>query len=375
MIVGGAQENTLLSVRGLQARGHDVTLATGPTEGPEGRLLEHMAPGGAASRTVAVPHLCRELNPWADWRAYRELRRLFRGPAFDVVHTHSSKAGVLGRIAARRAGVPLVVHTVHGQPFHPYERRWRNGVYIQSERWAARYCDHIFAVCQAMIDQCVAARVAPAGKYSVVYSGMELAAFTAARDPALRQRLGIPESAPVIGKIARLFHLKGHEFLLRAVGPVVQEFPEVRFLLVGDGILRGALEEQVRAAGMARNFVFTGLVPPATIPQYVAQMDVLVHLSLREGLPRTVVQALAAGVPAVGFALDGTPEVILDGETGLLCPAPDADAVTAALLRLLRDPALRARLGGQGRRLVQERFSVERMVTALEAAYLSGLKR
>jgi len=370
MIVGGAQENTLLTVRGLVEHGHDVVLVTGSSPGPEGKLLERLAVPGF--EVLEIPALQRELNPVADLCAYRELRQFFQENRFEVVHTHSSKAGILGRLAARRAGVPIILHTVHGQPFHPYEAWWRNRLYIHAECVAARACDRILAVCQAMIDQCVAARVAPREMYRVVYSGMEIEPFLQARrDPALRRRLGIPEDAPVIGKIARLFHLKGHDCLLAAAPAVVREFPAVRFLLVGDGILRQPLEREIRRLGLERNFVFAGLVPPADIPQYTAQMDGLVHLSLREGLPRTVVQALATGVPAVGFALDGTPEVIVDGQTGYLCPPRDVAAVAAALLKLLRSPQRARDLGRRGQEFVRHRFDWRQMVAAIEGEYLA----
>lgn len=373
MIVGGAQENTLLSVRGQVEDGHTVTLITGPSEGPEGKLLEKMMVPGAA--IVEVPELCRELSPWTDWRAYRTLRRHFRDHPCDVVHTHSSKAGVVGRWAAWDAHVPFVCHTVHGQAFHPYQAAWRNRVYIAAERFAARRCHHIFAVAQAMIDQCVAAKVAPREKYSVVYSGMELEPFlTARRDPELRARLGIPEGAPVVGKIARIFELKGYEQFVQAAPEIVKAIPEVRFLIVGDGLLRPWLEQELARLGLTRNVVFAGLVPPTEVPRYAAQMDVLLHLSLREGLPRTVVQGLATGIPAVAFDLDGTPEVVESGVTGFICRPGDAGAVAAAAVRLLQDPELAHRLGRQGQARVREQFHWRRMVAALEAAYGQGLR-
>lgn len=374
MIVGGAQENTLLSVRGLLERGHEVVLATGPSPGPEGKLLDTQAVPGL--RPVEIRDLERELSPLRDWRACRRLERFFREGCFDVVHTHSSKAGILGRLAARRAGVPLVVHTVHGQAFHPYERWWRNRLFIHAERFAARRSDRIFAVCQAMVDQCVAARVAPASLYRVIYSGMELEPFLAARrDAELRTQLGIPVAAPVVGMIARLFPLKGHDRLLAAAPRIVAAVPQVRFLLVGDGILRAQLEREIERLGLRHAFVFAGLVPPAAIPLYTAQMDVLAHLSLREGLPRAVVQALASAVPAVAFPLDGTPEVIRDGETGRLCPVADAAAVADAVVGLLCDPQARQAMGDRGRERVRTRFDWRTMVTQLEEEYVAGLQR
>lgn len=372
MIVGGAQENTLFTVRGLMEKGHDVVLVSGPSPGPEGKLLA--VEGMPDLKLVEDPFLVRDLAPWRDFRAYLSLKRYFASERFDVVHTHSSKAGVLGRLAAHKAGVPLIIHTVHGQAFHPYQAWWLNQLYIHAERSAARVSHRIFAVAQAMVDQCVEAGVAPRDKYRVVYSGMDMQAFLDAKpEPELRQRLGIGDDCLVVGKIARLFELKGHEYLIAAAPDIVCEFPNVRFLIVGDGVLRESLERDIAASGLSEHFIFTGLVSPHEIPRYTALMDVLAHLSLREGLPRTVVQALASGVPAVGFSLDGTPEVILDGETGLLCAPGNVEAVKAALLRLLRDPEQRRNMGRNGRRLVQERFPWQRMADVIEAQYFECL--
>jgi glycosyltransferase involved in cell wall biosynthesis len=270
--------------------------------------------------------------------------------------------------------VPFVVHTVHGQAFHRYERPWRNAIYVASERWAARRCHKIYAVAQAMIDQCVAAGVAPPGKYMVVRSGMDLAPFlNAVPDADLRSRLGIPARAKVVGAIARLFPLKGYEYFMPAAAEVAARVPEAHFLIVGDGVMRAELERRAAAPDLAGRVHFAGLVPPAEIPRYTAQMDALAHLSQREGLPRTVVQALATGKPAVAFALDGTPEVLIDGLTGFLAPAGDTAAVAGSLVRLLNDNQLAARLGGNGRAKVEKEFDWRLMCDILEREYAAGV--
>jgi glycosyltransferase involved in cell wall biosynthesis len=227
-----------------------------------------------------------------------------------------------------------------------------------------------------MVDQCVAARVAPASQYRVVYSGMNMDPFLTARpDPVLRRQLGIPAGAPVVGKIARLFELKGHSYLLEAAPQIAAAVPEVRFLLVGDGVLREQIAARADELGLADRFIFAGLVPPAEVCRYTALMDVLVHLSLREGLPRTVVQALATGVPAVGFDLDGTPEVIRDGVTGRICPAGDTQAVASTVIGLLQDGEARQRLGAAGRERVRNQFCWRRMAAIIEQEYRDGLRR
>ena len=375
MIVGGAQENTLLSVLGQLELGHEVTLVTGPSLGPEGKLLERRK-NLPKFEVKETPNLVRELNLKKDFTAYHELRLYLKAGRFDVVHTHSSKAGIVGRAAAWAAGVPYVVHTVHGQAFHAYEKPWKNWVYRHAERWAARRCHKIYAVAQAMVDQCVQAGVAPADKYKVVYSGMDLEPFlNNSRALAQRGRLGIPLKGPVIGAVARLFPLKGYEYFVPAAALVAKERPDVTFLVVGDGLMRAELEAQIAALGLSDNFVFAGLVPPVEVPPLIAQMDVLAHLSLREGLPRVVVQALASGKPALGFRLDGTPEVILDGRTGFVAAAEDVEAVAKAALKLLGDPAELERMGREGRELVRERFDWRRMAAILVADYQEGLDR
>ncbi len=372
MIVGGAQENTLYTIRGHLEKGHEVTLVTGPSDGPEGSLLASFTPPGM--KLVVMPELLRELSAKRDWQCLKQLTQFFRENSFDVVHTHSSKAGILGRIAARRAGVPFVVHTVHGQAFHRYQGWLKNHLYIAAEWIAAKYCDRIYAVAAAMVDQCVAAGVAPRSKYRVVYSGMDLQSFVdAKRDPQLRAQLGIPDDAPVVGMVARLFELKGHDKMVEAAPAIVARFPEVRFLLVGDGILHEKLLAEIAQRGLQKHFVFAGLIPPDQVPRYIAQMDVLAHLSLREGLPRACVQALASAVPVVAYPLDGTPEVVIPGKTGLLGDPENATQVANNINALLADKSMRTTMGTAGQKLVLERFDWHKMANILEEEYLNGL--
>lgn len=373
MIVGGAQENTLLTIKGHIEKGHEVVLVTGFSPGREGELLKNveMPP----FKIVEIPEMVREVSPFKDLKALRKLREYFKKEKFDVVHTHSSKAGIIGRIAARQAGVPVVVHTVHGQAFHAYEKPWKKLLYITAERIAAKYCDKIYAVAQAMIDQCVDAKVAPREKYMVVYSGMDTAAFAnAGRNMELRQKLGIPENAKVIVTVARLFPMKGYEEMLPAAARLVKEFPDLHFLPVGDGPMYDELQKQIADLGLTGNFHFAGLVPPHEVCDYIAQADLLWHLSLHEGLPRAVVQALAVGIPAIGYKLDGTPEVVLNGKTGYVTAPQDVDAVVARSRELLNDAALRAEMGKNGKELVIERFAWRRMADILEEEFLKLLK-
>lgn len=368
MIVGGAQENTLLTIRGHLEKGHEVVLVTGFSPGREGELLKNVQM--PEFRIVVMPELVRELNFFKDSAALFKLRDFLKKEQFDVVHTHTSKAGIIGRIAGRLAGTPVVVHTVHGLAFHPYEKPWKNLLYKNLEHFAALFCDRIFTVAQAMTDQCVAAGVAPLEKFKVVYSGMDTQAFAGAeRDPELRKKLGLPDDAVTIVTVARLFRQKGYEELMPAAKVLLPEFPKLHFLFIGDGPMRPELEKQVEDMGASGRFRFAGLIPPGEVCRYLAQADLLCHLSLHEGLPRAAVQALAEGIPVIGYRLDGTPEVVIDDETGYTVPPQDCNAVVAAARKLLSAPELRKKMGEKGKALVIERFAWRKMSDILEAEY------
>ncbi|MSR65670.1 MAG: glycosyltransferase family 1 protein [Verrucomicrobiae bacterium] len=370
LIVGGAQENTLATCIGLKRDyGCEVDLVVGPTEGPEGTLTD--AARAAGIEPIVVPGLVRPLAPDRDLSALRELRLLLRRGRYDIVHTHSAKAGILGRIAAGRERVPIVVHTIHGLPFHEYERWWCNAIYIGAERVAARYTTHFISVADAMTRKSLGAWIGRPGQYTTIYSGMDIGAFVSQSNAAsdLRRHLGIAPDDFVVGKIARLFELKGHEYLLAAAPGIVKANPKVKFLLVGDGILRHHLEDQIIRLGLDRHFIFMGLVPPEEVPRYVGCMDALVHLSLREGLARALPQAMAAGKPVISFDIDGAAEVVKNEETGFLLAPRDVEALKRSVIRLLQDRNLASSMGARGRELVKEKFSQETMVRRIFDLY------
>jgi glycosyltransferase involved in cell wall biosynthesis len=370
MILGGAQENVLLCCEDLRREyGDDVILITGPALGPEGSLLDRARAVGVPLEII--PSLKRAIHPWRDLLARRAIGSSLRRFRPDVVHTHSAKAGVLGRAAAWRMGVPAVVHTVHGAPFHPYQNAIARRLFQACEKWAAKRCHHLVSVADAMTDLLVAANVAPREKFTTIYSGVEVEPLLRSdklRD-GVRSRLGYQSEHVVVGKIARLFHLKGHEYLIEAATRLVAEQPRLRFLIVGDGLLRSQLEGRIRAAGLTGHFQFIGLARPEEIPGLVAAMDIVVHTSLREGLARALVHGLLAGKPVVSFDIDGAREVVRDGLTGYLIHPLDCDGLVAALRRLAADSNLRNCLGGQGRALCSEMFSHQRMASELRALY------
>lgn len=375
LIIGGAQENTILTCEGLHERGYRVTLISGPTRGPEGDLLTRVRRGGY--EYIEIPELIRAVNPWMDARAMRMLESEFRRIRPDVVHTHSSKAGILGRFAARDARVPMIVHTIHGMSFNRTQSRPVRWLYAWLERRAAR-CTHRFVtVADAMIEQSVAARICPRERMQTIYSGMDVGQFTptAYDRAAVRADWKLTPNDIVVGTVARLFRRKGYEQLIPIMAAAARQEPRLRFVWVGDGAQRREYEEALRRLGLMERTTLVGLVPPADVPRQLAGFDLLAHTSQWEGLPRAVVQALLMRVPAVAFHIDGTPEVVLDGSTGRLAKLGDVDGFVQALLELARDAELRRTYGEAGRRLCLERFDWRRMVDQLETLYIELSRR
>ncbi len=300
-----------------------------------------------------------------------------RRERYTIVHSHSSKAGILGRRAAHAERVPVVVHTIHGLPFHPYEAGWRNALYKWLERKAARWSHKIVCVADAMAEQAVAAGVADRSKFVTIYSGMDTEAFLDCgwQRRAMRSRLGIRDDEFVIGKIARLFELKGYEYVIEAAKRIRDAHPNVRFLFVGDGILRQSLEAQAKRLGVRDWILFAGLVPASQVPTYVSAMDALVHASLREGLARVLPQALLAGKPVVSFDVDGAREVVIHNETGFLVPPKSVDGLVVSLCELIENPQKAAAMAGRGRELCHDRFRWQTMVARLDELYRQLLHR
>ena len=388
LIIGGAQENTVASVLGLREKpGVHAQLISGPTAGPEGSLeselpsitngprsplMREEGPRGVAEIPLLtiIPELVRPVHPWKDFLALRRLTVLFREQQPHIVHTHSGKAGVLGRLAAQRAGVPITVHTIHGPSFGDFQGALSNCIFRAAERHAARATTHFVVVAEAMKRKYLATGIGRPEQYSKIFSGFDLAPFLAARnDPQLRARFGLQPDDIIVGKIARLFKLKGHDDLFAIASELVRRCPRMKFLLVGGGEWRERFQNLAHAINLKRNFVFTGLVSPDEVADLVGIMDIVVHLSRREGLPRALPQALAAARPVVAYDCDGANEVCCDNETGFLLQPGDLAGLRERLLQLANDPQLRGKFGGRGRQFVQQHFAVGQMVDCLHHLY------
>ncbi|MFQ5591450.1 MAG: glycosyltransferase family 4 protein [Phycisphaerae bacterium] len=369
LIVGGAQENTLLTCRGLVERGHDVTLVSGPETGPEGSLWAQARQTGCDVRVVSP--LCRAVNPSLDLRALYELRRIIDGIRPDVVHTHSSKAGIIGRAAAAGVDVPAVVHTIHGMSFNRTQPAGTRTLYRWLEQWAAQHTTAFIAVAHAMIDQAVEAGIARRESFTMIRSGLDTDRFkpTPALRDQVRSEWGVKDCDVVVGTIARLVKNKGYEEIMAAMPNAVECQPNLRFVWVGDGVNRHEYERRLRDLGLRHHVRFLGLVNPDEVPRLANGFDIAVHASQWEGLPRSLVQAMLMEVPVISFDNDGAPEIVVPGETGVLVPFGDIRAFEEAMVVLARDSKVRRVLGRQGRSRCLRDFDWRTMVEQIEVLY------
>ncbi|MGC8976823.1 MAG: glycosyltransferase family 4 protein [Candidatus Ratteibacteria bacterium] len=374
LVVGGAQENTIFTVEGLIKKGYKVELISGPTKGPEGSLegkvREKKIP------LIIIRELVREINPFFDFIAFIKLFFIFKKKKYDIVHTHSAKAGIIGRISAKIANPKsIVIHTIHGLPFHPYQNKFLNSIYIFLEKIAYLFTDHFICVGEIMKEKSLLAGIGKEKDYTVIYSGFEIEPYIecAKNREYFREKYGIKKNEKVIGMIGRLFHLKGHHYLLKAFKDISKKFPEAKLLLVGDGILRKEIEKYARKNNIYEKVIFAGLVQPEKIPEYVAIIDILVHTSLREGLPKAVAQGLAGGKAVVAFDIDGTKEIVINGKTGFIIPPLNVELLKEKIIFLIENPDIAYKIGIEGQKLIKNFFPVEKMVDEIEKIYIKFL--
>lgn len=375
LIIGGAQENTIFTVKGLVEKGHSVTLVIGSTTGPEGSLIPEIE-REKNIKLVVMKEMVREINPFLDVICFIKLFFFFRKNRYDIVHTHSAKAGILGRIAAKLARrETIVIHTIHGPSFYEYQPFLQRIFYIVVEKIASFFTDKFICVGEIMKERYINAGIGRKEQYTIIYSGFEIRPYLEAEKHRtdIRKKLGIEKNEKVIGMVGRLFYLKGQEYLLQAFDEIVKEYPDVKLLLVGDGILRKKLEDYAREKGILSKVIFAGLVPPEDIPAYIAAMDILAHTSLREGLPKAVAQGFAGGKPVVAFDVDGAKELVINDKTGYLIPPKDTELLKEKLLFLLKNPEISYKMGKAGREIVEELFPVDKMVDRIEKVYVELL--
>jgi glycosyltransferase involved in cell wall biosynthesis len=363
--VGGPAIHVSLLTVGLQDAAYQSTLVTGvvgPDEGDMAYLARDLG-----IQPVVIPTMQREIAPLADLKTLAALVRLMRRMRPHIVHTHTAKAGFVGRLAAVLCRVPVVVHTFHGHVFQGYFGKTKTRAFIWLERLAARGSDVILTISQRLKDDLVAYRIAPAEKIRVVPLGLKLLRLTnleALRGSFCREG-GFSTETPLVGIIGRLVPIKNHELFLAAANRVSQVRPEVRFAIVGDGERRAALEALVEQLGLADRVWFAGWRDD--LPRIYADLDALVISSNNEGTPVSIIEAMAARVPVVATEVGGVPDLLRDGQLGTLVPPEDAGALAEAILETL-DNALQPRLA-EAQEWALARYEADRLIADVRQLY------
>ena len=369
LIIGGAQENTMYTVEGLIKDGWQAELLSGPTYGPEGEIVRKI-------KKKQIPlfienSLIRNLNIIEDIRAFFHLFKFIKRGKYKIVHTHSSKAGIIGRWAAYFAGVPVIIHTIHGLPFHKYQNPVATYFYVLSEWLTAFITTKILSVSSKIIEQTRAYGIGNNSQFTVVRSGLNINDFLLqmGKGKEIRKELGISKSSFVFGTLARLFYLKGHKYIIAAARSIVRKHPNVIFLFIGDGLLRKEFEEHIARLDLTEHFVFAGLIQPEKVPAYLDSCDAIIHPSLREGLPRVVPQAFLLEKPVIAFDVDGTSEVVIKGKTGFLNPPKDLVNLKKNINYVINNYSDAKRMAINGKKLILKEFTIKKMVSDIENIY------
>jgi glycosyltransferase involved in cell wall biosynthesis len=369
-VISGSGINTFLTMQGLDKSVYHVDLACAPG----GPLIDHVRRHGMSVHTI--PNLVQPIKPVDDILALIHLTRFLRKNPYHIVHTHNSKAGFIGRLASKSAGVPVIVHTVHGFAFHPQEPFRRRMLFRALERLAARWCDRMIFISQPLQKWSIREKIGRPEKMSRIYSGIQLDRFkpmSKAAEIHARARWGMSREDAVIGIVSKLWEGKGHRELLRVVKGLKDRMPNVKLMIVGEGYLRRALMEQVRDLDLVDSVIFTGFL--MDVSEAIGAMDVAVLPSYFEGMGRVILEAMAMEKPVVGTRVGGIPDLIREDENGFLVSPGRVPELEQAIGRILEDRTLAERLGKAGRRRVTDTFSAETMVRSIERVYRECMDR
>ena len=359
---GGSSTNTIETVARLNCQQFDVHLISGPTNDPDGTIEASLNKREISYAFFA--NLQREINVWKDLKTFYQIFIFLRKNTFDIVHTHTSKAGILGRLAAKCAGVPYIVHTPHGHVFYGYFGKFKTQLFIWIERLTGMITHKIITLTDRGTREHIDFKIAPAHKFITIYSGIDAHPV----DHTIDASLEIPVGSFVFGTVARLDPIKGMTYLIDAMSLVVRQYPQSYLLVVGDGCESEKLKEQCRKLGLENKVLFTGF--QKTPSYFIKRMDVFILPSLNEGMGRVILEAMVHAKPVIASNVGGIPELIDDGQNGILVPPANAPALAAAMSRLIGQEPLLKKMGILSQAKVSEKFSLERMIKDIESLYV-----
>ncbi len=369
-VVSGSGINTFLSMEGMDRNTFEVELACAPG----GDLIDLVQRHGMKVRPFR--NLVQPLDPARDLRALVDLVRFLRENSYHIVHTHNSKGGFIGRLAARLAGIPVIIHTVHGFAFHDQEPCWKQHLYLNLERIASHWCDAMIFISQPLIDWAVREKVAGCGKIEKIYSGIQLDRFQPVggyEQREIRKKWGISPDDAIIGIVSKLWEGKGHSVLIDAFAEIKGSIARSKLLIVGEGHLYEDLCKRARDRGVSDDVIFTGF--QKDVAPLIAAFDVAVLPSFFEGMGRVLLEAMAMEKPVVATRVGGIPDVVEGGVTGILVSPGKSGELAGAIMRLLGDKELSREMGVAGRRRITDRFSADFMVKEIERVYRTVMDR
>lgn len=372
---GGSAENTFLTVRGLDKDRYDLTLARGLSlesnmNGAEQRVVEERLAEAlrCGVKVVTVPELVRRVDPLQDVRAFVSLVRIIRQERPIIVHTHTSKAGLLGRLAAFLCRVPVIIHTPHGHVFWGYFTSWKTRFFIFLERVFALFTDRIITLTEQEKKDHLDVRIGRVDQFRTIHSGVELERFSGSKvDPqSVRRELGISSDALVVGTVGRLIPIKGSNFLIEAARDVIREKPEAVFVFLGEGDLQREMEERASRLGIRDQVLFLGWRPD--VASIMSMYDVFAFPSLNEGMGKALVEAMAMGKSVVASNVSGIRDLVVNGENGFLVPPAQPGLLAKKITYLLENPNIRLAFGKAGRKIA-EIYTADSMVEEIDQLY------
>ena len=369
MITGGADENTLFTIEGLNKDMYEVDLITG--EEFDKNILNKVKNNNF--NTIQIKGLKWKLNFFYDPIVLLKLIKLLKKNRYDIIHTHTTKAGILGRIASHITGVPVIIHGLHGSTFQAFNSGLLNWLLFLFERHTGRFTDAYISVSNVLSEKYIEKGIGKKENYYTVHSGMRLDKFYDVREKnnyrKKQRELGISPKHFIIGNVARLEMRKGHKFLLDAFKKIIEDRKgyHLKLLIIGEGQDRESLVSYVKKLDLEDKVIFTGY--RKDIEELMALMDIFVLTSLREGLPRVLVQAAAVGIPSIAFNVDGVSEIIKDNYNGFLVKPRDVGQLTNRIIKYVDNKELIELHGKNGRNFVNGRWSIEDMVNKVDEIY------
>ncbi|MFQ5685362.1 MAG: glycosyltransferase family 4 protein [Candidatus Scalindua sp.] len=378
---GGSAETTLLTVSALNREKYEVFLVHGLSLESNMSIMEKEAVGLDISlaeakgvRLFTLPSLVRRLSFKNDLPAFISIYRLIKRISPHIVHTHTSKAGALGRLAAYLAGAPIIIHSPHGHVFHSYYGPVMTRIFVFAEKISSFMTNKIVALTKREKEEHLEVGIASPEKFAIIHSGVMLDELVNKSIDAKTKKneLGIPPGYNVVGTIGRLVPIKGYKYLISAAKKIIEEIDKTVFVIVGDGYLKSELEKHAEALGVRKNIIFTGWRSDAS--EILCLFDIFVLPSLNEGMGRVLIEAMALGKPVVASSVGGILDLVRNGENGILVPPRDSDALGEAILQLIRNKDMAGELGKNGKAKIYPEFDASVMVRQVDDLYDSLLR-